>query len=139
MFTTWRGKIAYDSTDSFLISSSCSIQDSLKTSVCETIKEHIAKGFRVQEDVIQNSVITAVRSRAVTPAPHIVDSQVQQLQIEQLIGQGQINAAFQQVTHITVHCAQYILIVPFFLTFLFNFSNYTLMQNANHEWWKGRS
>lgn len=73
-----------------------SIQDSLKTSVCETIKEHIAKGFRVQEDVIQSSVITAVRSRAVTPAPHIVDAQVQQLQIEQLIGQGQINAAFQQ-------------------------------------------
>jgi len=74
----------------------------LKTSVCETIKEHIAKGFRVQEDVIQNSVITAVRSRAVTPAPHIVDAHVQQLQIEQLIGQGQINAAFQQVTHVTV-------------------------------------
>lgn len=73
-----------------------SIQDSLKTSVCETIKEHIAKGFRTQEDVIQSSVITAVRSRAVTPAPHIVDTQVQQLQIEQLIGQGQINAAFQQ-------------------------------------------
>jgi enhancer of mRNA-decapping protein 4 len=65
--------------------------------VCETIKEHIAKGFRGQQDVIQNSVITAVRSRAVTPAPHIVDSHVQQIQIEQLIGQGQINSAFQQV------------------------------------------
>ena len=111
----------------------------MKTSVCETIKEHIAKGFRVQEDVIQNSVITAVRSRAVTPAPHIVDAQVQQLQIEQLIGQGQINAAFQQVTHITVHCAQYILIVPFFRTFLFNFLTYTLTQNANHEFLIGRS
>lgn len=83
--------------------------------MCETIKKNIAKGFRVQEDVIQNSVITAVRSRAVTPAPHIVDTQVQQLQIEQLIGQGQINAAFQQVSHSTVNCAQYILIVPFFL------------------------
>ena len=83
--------------------------------MCETIKEHIAKGFRTQEDVIQSSVITAVRSRAVTPAPHIVDTQVQQLQIEQLIGQGQINAAFQQVSHLTVNCAQYILIVLFFL------------------------
>ena len=90
----------------------------MKTSVCETIKEHIAKGFRVQEDVIQNSVITAVRSRAVTPAPHIVDTQVQQLQIEQLIGQGQINAAFQQVIHLTVNYAQYILIIPFFLSFV---------------------
>lgn len=105
----------------------------MKTSVCETIKEHIAKGFRVQEDVIQNSVITAVRSRAVTPAPHIVDAQVQQLQIEQLIGQGQINEAFQQVTHMTVHYAQYLLIIPFLLTFLFNFLMYTLTQNANHE------
>ncbi|PNF32915.1 hypothetical protein B7P43_G01848 [Cryptotermes secundus] len=73
-----------------------SIQDSLNKTVCETIKEHIAKGFRGQQDVIQNSVITAVRSRAVTPAPHIVDSHVQQMQIEQLIGQGQINTAFQQ-------------------------------------------
>jgi len=120
-FRNLRGKTAYDSSDSCLISSACSIQDSLKTSVCETIKEHIAKGFRVQEDVIQNSVITAVRSRAVTPAPHIVDAQVQQLQIEQLIGQGQINAAFQQVSRITVHCAQYILIVPFYLTFFLTF------------------
>jgi predicted DNA-binding protein (UPF0278 family) len=90
----------------------------LKTSVCETVKENIAKGFRVQEDVIQNSVITAVRSRAVTPAPHIVDTHVQQLQIEQLIGQGQINAAFQQVSDLTVllctvhcYCAQCIVIV----------------------------
>lgn len=73
-----------------------SIQDSLNKVVCETVKEHIAKGFQGQQDVIQNSVITAVRSRAVTPAPHIVDSHVQQMQIEQLIGQGQINAAFQQ-------------------------------------------
>ncbi|XP_069698744.1 enhancer of mRNA-decapping protein 4 isoform X2 [Periplaneta americana] len=72
------------------------LQESLNKTVSETIKEHITKGFRGQQDMIQNSVLTAVRSRAVTPAPHIVDSQVQQLQIEQLIGQGQINAAFQQ-------------------------------------------
>ncbi|XP_021913253.1 enhancer of mRNA-decapping protein 4 isoform X2 [Zootermopsis nevadensis] len=73
-----------------------SIQDSLNKTVCEAVRENITKGFRGQQDVIQNSVITAVRSRAVTPAPHIVDCHVQQLQIEQLIGQGQINAAFQQ-------------------------------------------
>ncbi|PSN46679.1 hypothetical protein C0J52_06384 [Blattella germanica] len=71
-------------------------QDNLNKSISETIKEHIDKGFRGQQDVIQNSVITAVRSRAVTPAPHVVDSHVQQLQIEQLISQGQINSAFQQ-------------------------------------------
>jgi hypothetical protein len=60
-------------------------------------------------------VITAVRSRAVTPAPHIVDCHVQQLQIEQLIGQGQINAAFQQVRHLTMFFPQQMFIIPFFL------------------------
>jgi hypothetical protein len=92
-----RDKITYESSFISFISISYRIQDSLNKIVCETIKEHIAKGFQGQQDVIQNSVITAVRSRAVTPAPHIVDSHVQQMQIEQLIGQGQINAAFQQV------------------------------------------
>ena len=72
------------------------IQDSLNKTVSEVVKDQIDKGFQGQQDVIQNSVITAVRSRAVTPAPHIVDSQVQQLQIEQLISQGLINDAFQQ-------------------------------------------
>lgn len=101
MFRIRKDKLAYERTYSTLIWISFSIQDSLNKTVCEAVRENITKGFRGQQDVIQNSVITAVRSRAVTPAPHIVDCHVQQLQIEQLIGQGQINAAFQQVRHVT--------------------------------------
>lgn len=75
-----------------------SMQEGLNKAVTSTIKEQIAKGFRSQQSVIEDSVITAVRSRAVTPAPHILDVQVQQAQILQLINQGKINSAFQQVS-----------------------------------------
>ncbi|XP_067007664.2 enhancer of mRNA-decapping protein 4 [Anabrus simplex] len=73
-----------------------SIQESLKTAVAEAVKEHVAKGFRAHKAVIEDSVITAVRSRAVTPAPHIVDTQLHQSQLLQLISQGHISQAFQQ-------------------------------------------
>ncbi|KAK7869897.1 hypothetical protein R5R35_013695 [Gryllus longicercus] len=73
-----------------------SIQESVNRTVGEAVKEHISKGFHAQKSLIEDSVITAVRSRAVTPAPHILDAHLQQTQVLQLIAQGQINAAFQQ-------------------------------------------
>jgi hypothetical protein len=62
-----------------------SIQDSFSKTVCEIVKEHVTTCFW------DNRVLfKTVLSCAITPAPH-----VQQLQTEQLIGQGQINAPFQ--------------------------------------------
>nr|CAD7426114.1 unnamed protein product [Timema monikensis] len=72
------------------------IQENLSSALLKTVKENMTQGFRTQQAAIEDRVITAVRSRAVTPAPHIIDTQLQQAHILQLIAQGQINTAFQQ-------------------------------------------
>lgn len=61
------------------------------------VLETMTSALTLQQATLEGSVIAAVRSRAVTPAPHIIDTQLQQSQILQLISQGQVNAAFQQV------------------------------------------
>jgi len=84
-----------------LKSSTAQISIELKKSVANTEKhllEAVNRAMTLQQATIEGSVIAAVRSGAVTPAPlqHVLDTQLQQTQIIQLIGQGQINAAFQQ-------------------------------------------
>lgn len=73
-----------------------SLQDNLTKAVGIAVKDNITKEFHAQQSVIEDRVLNAVRSRAVTPAPHILDSQLQKAQLMQLIAQGQINPAFQQ-------------------------------------------
>lgn len=55
------------------------------------IKEH--------KSIIGDTVVNAIKSRAVTPIP-TVDPHAHQAHILQLIQQGQFNSAFQQVTDI---------------------------------------
>ena len=75
-----------------------SMQDYVNKKLTETIKDSISKEFQSHKSLIEDSVLSAVRSRAVTPASHIVDQmQIIQAQIMQLVATGQINAAFQQV------------------------------------------
>lgn len=85
------------------------LSDILKNSATETNKElkksvaniekqvmeSVTRALTLQQAALEGSVMAAVRSRAVTPA--VVDTQLQQTQILQLISQGQVNCAFQQV------------------------------------------
>lgn len=88
-----------------------SLQEVLRTSVAQMnadmkksvvgiekhVMEAVTNALSIQQATLEGSVIAAVRSRAVTPAPHVLDTHLQQAQILQLISQGQINTAFQQV------------------------------------------
>lgn len=74
------------------------MQENINRKLCETVKESVIKEFQSHKSLIEDSVLSAVRSRAVTPASHIVDQiQIMQVQIMQLVAVGQVNAAFQQV------------------------------------------
>ncbi|XP_054281595.1 enhancer of mRNA-decapping protein 4 [Macrosteles quadrilineatus] len=65
-------------------------------SIEKNILEAVTRALTLQQATLEGSVIAAVRSRAVTPAPHVIDTQLQQTQLLQLISQGQVNTAFQQ-------------------------------------------
>lgn len=69
-----------------------------------SVNEAVTKALRIQQATLEGTVLAAVRSRAVTPAPHVLDTQLQQHQILQLINQGQLNSAFQQVINIVTLC-----------------------------------
>ena len=76
------------------------MQELINRKLCDTVKDSIQKEFQSQKSLIEDSVLTAVRSRAVTPASHVVtvdQMQILQAQIMQLVSSGQINSAFQQV------------------------------------------
>lgn len=51
------------------------MQDKLTLSIKEVISDQVKQGFKNHASVIEDSVLNAVRSRAVTPSPH-VDNQV---------------------------------------------------------------
>lgn len=51
-----------------------SMQEKLLNSMNEMIREEVSAAFRSHASVLEDSVINAVRSRAVTPSPH--DTQV---------------------------------------------------------------
>lgn len=56
--------------------------------------------MKEQQAVVTSSIMQAMRSAASTPVPTAhLDYQTQQANILQLLQQGQLNQAFQQVTH----------------------------------------
>nr|CAH7751196.1 unnamed protein product [Callosobruchus chinensis] len=71
------------------------MQDRMTTSIKEVVAEEVKQGFKNHASVIEDSVINAVRSRAVTPSPNI-DSHVTALsQIQQHLDRGNYDEAFQ--------------------------------------------
>uniref|UniRef100_T1IHJ6 Uncharacterized protein n=1 Tax=Strigamia maritima TaxID=126957 RepID=T1IHJ6_STRMM len=78
-----------------LKSSILGLQDILIQRIHQHIRNEIDNAMKEQKNMIGDSVIQAIRSRAVTPIP-TVDPQIKQAQIMQLARTGQFNAAFQQ-------------------------------------------
>ncbi|XP_046677270.1 enhancer of mRNA-decapping protein 4-like, partial [Homalodisca vitripennis] len=79
----------------------CTMQmnNELKKSVAgieKQVMDAVTSALTLQQAALEGSMFAAVRSRSVTPAPHIMDTKIQQSQILQLVTQGQINTAFQQ-------------------------------------------
>lgn len=52
------------------------MQEALKHTIAEHVKEQVKIGFKLHASVLEDSVVNAVRSRAVTPSPHVIDTQV---------------------------------------------------------------
>lgn len=52
-----------------------SMQDKLSLTIRDVVADQVRQGFKSHAAVIEDSVMNAVRSRAVTPSPH-VDTQV---------------------------------------------------------------
>lgn len=52
------------------------MQEKLSQSISEIVSEQIKQGFKNHAAVLEDSVMHAVRSRAVTPSPHVIDTQV---------------------------------------------------------------
>ncbi|XP_058447810.1 enhancer of mRNA-decapping protein 4 homolog isoform X2 [Malaya genurostris] len=69
------------------------LQTSLLKVIRENIRYEIEKGLEAQASSLEDSVLSAVRSQAQTPAPSNVDIQEQ---IRQLLANGQINKAFHK-------------------------------------------
>lgn len=85
------------------------------THVRDVVRDEVSKAMKAQGNTISDNVLSAMRSGAVTPVPGTQDvQQLMQNQILRLLNQGQINAAFQQVT------------IPFLFAFFspFSFSLY---------------
>lgn len=69
------------------------LQTNLLKIIRENIRYEIEKGLEAQASSLEDSVLSAVRSQAQTPAPSNVDIQEQ---IRQLLTSGQINKAFHK-------------------------------------------
>ncbi|KAK5646369.1 hypothetical protein RI129_004833 [Pyrocoelia pectoralis] len=72
------------------------MQERLTLMLANLVSEQVKLGFKNHAAIFEDSVISAVRSRAVTPSPHLLDSQAQLAHIQQLLNKGQIDVAFQQ-------------------------------------------
>lgn len=81
-------------------SSSPSLQDSILGHVQRIVKTVVSLAMKEQQAAVTSSIMQAMRSAAGTPVPTAhLDYQTQQANILQLLQQGQLNQAFQQVTH----------------------------------------
>lgn len=75
-----------------------SLQESLLTQVQRIVKGEVSQAMKEQQAVVTSSIMQAMRSAAGTPVPTAhLDYQTQQANILQLLQQGQLNQAFQQV------------------------------------------
>ncbi|XP_045470559.1 enhancer of mRNA-decapping protein 4 [Harmonia axyridis] len=72
-----------------------SMQDKLMETISTKISDEVKKGFKSQASVIEDSVMNAVRSRSVTPAPHMVDTHVKFSKIRQYLSSGEIEEALK--------------------------------------------
>lgn len=69
------------------------LQTNLLKILRDTIRQEIEKGLEAQASSLEDSVLSAVRSQAQTPAPSMVDVQEQ---IRQMLTHAQINKAFHK-------------------------------------------
>ena len=75
-----------------------SMQDKVLHFVREAVKEEVSTAVKEQGVKISDSVLSAMRSGAVTPAVSVTpDPVVEKQHVLNLLRQGQLNAAFQQV------------------------------------------
>lgn len=78
-----------------------SLQESILSHVQRIVKGEVGQAMKEQQAVVTSSIMQAMRSAAGTPVPTAhLDYQTQQANILQLLQQGQLNQAFQQVMHI---------------------------------------
>lgn len=81
-----------------------SLQESILSHVQRIVKGEVSLAMKEQQAVVTASIMQAMRSAAGTPVPTAhLDYQTQQANILQLLQQGQLNQAFQQVTHTQTH------------------------------------
>lgn len=75
-----------------------SLQESILTQVQRVIKGEVSLAMKEQQAAVTSSIVQAMRSAAGTPIPSThLDFQSQQTHIIQLLQQGHLNQAFQQV------------------------------------------
>lgn len=85
------------------------LQDKLFTNVRDIISDEVKIAFKNHISVIEDSVLNAVRSRCVTPASHVIDSQVKFAKIQQLVANGNYEEALQ--TALSAENLQYVVYV----------------------------
>lgn len=95
------------------------MQESILSHVQRIVKGEVSLAMKEQQAVVTSSIMQAMRSAAGTPVPSThLDYQTQQANILQLLQQGQINQAFQQVganTHTHTHnfsCSNDVRVTP---------------------------
>lgn len=76
----------------------CSLQESILAQVQRIVKGEVSVALKEQQAAVTSSIMQAMRSAAGTPVPTAhLDCQAQQAHILQLLQQGHLNQAFQQV------------------------------------------
>lgn len=71
-------------------------EERMKKFIKDVVTEQMNICFKHQKLQIEDSVANAVRSRAVTPSPQVLEKQNIITSIQQLLARGDINTAFQQ-------------------------------------------
>lgn len=75
-----------------------SMQESILAQVQRVIKGEVSMAMKEQQAAVTSSIMQAMRSAAGTPIPAThLDFQSQQAHVLQLLQQGHLNQAFQQV------------------------------------------
>ncbi|CAH1183660.1 unnamed protein product [Phaedon cochleariae] len=72
-----------------------SMQEKLILNINDVVTDQVKQGFKNHATVIEDSVMNAVRSRAVTPSPHLDTHVVSLGQIQQCLSKGDFDEAFQ--------------------------------------------
>lgn len=128
------------STQSVSLCPSPSMQESILSHVQRIVKGEVSLAMKEQQAVVTSSIMQAMRSAAGTPIPSThLDYQTQQANILQLLQQGQINQAFQQVStrthmHDILKLKTSLNVVQTWADVCFFFSNL----KASMHWWGKR-